>query len=32
MDGDNKAALNIRIRKAMNYGFDRQKVGHLFAK
>jgi peptide/nickel transport system substrate-binding protein len=26
MDGDNKAALDIRIRKAMNYGFDRQKL------
>jgi ABC-type transport system substrate-binding protein len=26
MDGDNKAVLDLRIRKAMNYGFDRQKM------
>jgi ABC-type transport system substrate-binding protein len=26
MDGDNKAVMDIRIRKAMNYGFDRQKL------
>jgi peptide/nickel transport system substrate-binding protein len=25
MDGDNKAVLDLRIRQAMNYGFDRQK-------
>jgi peptide/nickel transport system substrate-binding protein len=26
MDGDNKAVLDLRIRQAMNYGFDRQKM------
>ena len=26
MDGDSKAVLDIRIRQAMNYGFDRQKL------
>jgi ABC-type transport system substrate-binding protein len=26
MDGDNKAVLDVRIRQAMNYGFDRQKM------
>ncbi|EIA08937.1 ABC transporter substrate-binding protein [Flavobacterium frigoris] len=26
MDGDNKTVLDSRIRKAMNYGFDRQKL------
>ncbi|MEZ7498864.1 ABC transporter substrate-binding protein [Flavobacterium sp. Arc3] len=26
MDGDDKAVLDLRIRQAMNYGFDRQKM------
>lgn len=26
MDGDNKAVLDLRIRQAMNYGIDRQKM------
>lgn len=26
MDGDNKAVLDLRIRQAMNYGFDREKM------
>jgi peptide/nickel transport system substrate-binding protein len=29
MDGDNKAVLDLRIRQAMNYGFDQKMITYL---